>query len=177
MIVEPRPVSPFLAARRKKVLYHELFPRSKCTLWIDGNIRVTDDFVREASSQEWDIAISKHGYRDCVYQEAEACMHLGKDVPARVHPQICKYLNEGYPPHNGMVESGVLFRRNKRHVRELCEVWWGEIEKYSHRDQLSFNYACWKTGTEYSTYPVSIRDDKRIEILPHVPREMRRNVV
>ena len=24
------------------------------------------------------------------------------------------------------------------------EDWWSEIEKYSHRDQLSFNYALWK---------------------------------
>lgn len=138
---------------------------------------MTSGFVTEVSEQHWDIALSKHGGRDCVYQEAEACMHLGKDIPANVHPQISKYFDEGYPPHNGMVESGVLFRRNKRHVRELCEAWWQEIENHSHRDQLSFNYVCWKTKTEYATYPTSIRDDKRIEIMSHVPRTMRRNVI
>ena len=52
-------------------------------------------------------------------------------------------------------------------------AWWKEIEGYSHRDQLSFNYACWKTGVEYSTYPVSIRSDKRIEIMSHVSESMR----
>jgi len=177
VIVEPRPVNSYLTARRKKVLFHELFPKAKCTLWIDGNIQVTADFIKWVSTQNWDIALSKHGYRDCVYQEAEACMHLGKDVPANVHPQINKYFNEGYPPHNGMVESGVLFRRNKKHVRELCKAWWEEIERYSHRDQLSFNYACWKTGAEYATYPESIRTDERIKIMSHVPRVMRPNVV
>ena len=26
------------------------------------------------------------------------------------------------------------------------EKWWDEIKNYSYRDQLSFNYAMWKTG-------------------------------
>ena len=30
------------------------------------------------------------------------------------------------------------------------ECWWGEIEQHSHRDQLSFNYAVWKTKVNFN---------------------------
>ena len=32
------------------------------------------------------------------------------------------------------------------------EAWWNEIEKYSHRDQLSFNYVLWKNQKIHFAY-------------------------
>ena len=39
------------------------------------------------------------------------------------------------------------------------EAWWDEIKYGSKRDQLSFNYAAWKTETEFNWINQDIRDD------------------
>ena len=57
------------------------------------------------------------------------------------------YVKENFPHKLGLVESNVMIRKhNKNESIELMEKWWNEINKYSHRDQLSFNYLLWKTG-------------------------------
>lgn len=35
------------------------------------------------------------------------------------------------------------------------EVWWNEIKNYSHRDQLSLNYAIWKLNLNFEIYYLS----------------------
>ena len=82
----------------------------------------------------------KHPQRDCVYLEAQACKYLKKDTSQFIDPQIQRYRAEGYPTHNGMVATGVLARKHTPRVLEFCNAWWQELDKSSHRDQLSFNY-------------------------------------
>ena len=44
-----------------------------------------------------------------------------------------------------MVETGILLRKhNNNQCKLLCYAWAEELLKHSHRDQLSFNYICWK---------------------------------
>ena len=165
--MEPSPGNPVMAAREKKILFHKQFSNVREAIWVDANIRIHARFVHEVSKAGYMFALSRHPSRDCIYEEATACMVLGKADIAAVHHQIADYLGDGYPPHNGMVETGVLYRRNVKWVRELCNAWWREIVKHTHRDQLSFNYVAWKLGAKYDTFPVTIRADDRVEILPH----------
>ena len=52
---------------------------------------------------------------------------------------------EGYPHDNGLVISGVLFRRhNEKDVIKVMEDWWHEIKYHSHICQLSLPYVFWK---------------------------------
>ena len=43
-------------------------------------------------------------------------------------------------------------KHNKKDCIELMEKWWNEINNYSHRDQLSFNYIVWKLGIKIKYY-------------------------
>ena len=43
--------------------------------------------------------------------------------------------------------------------------WWNMIEKYSKRDQLSFNYICWKLEYAYYTVPWDSIINKFIRLL------------
>ena len=137
-----------LTARRLKVVgFDELLSDYDLTIWIDGNFMVShlmDEFIH--NYHEGDFTVMKHPGRNCLYQEGMVVADKGKDKPSKVFRQLWKYKTEGYPENNGLLASGILIRNNTERVRDLCNHWWGEIEKHSHRDQLSFNYSCWKTG-------------------------------
>ena len=58
--------------------------------------------------------------RNCIYDEAKAIFYLGnknnnwKDNPKIIENQINKYFKEGYPPNNGLIVSGVMFRKHNK---------------------------------------------------------------
>ena len=86
-----------------------------------------------------------HPCRRCVYDEAKACIHLHKDTEENINYQVDTYKKDGYPKNIGMAETNVLLRRhNDIKCQMLGNMWASELLKYSHRDQLSFNYVCWK---------------------------------
>lgn len=83
--------------------------------------------------------------RHCIYDEAEMCKRLHKDSAVVIDAQMSRYRNEGYPVKAGMIESGVILRKhNDPRCKALCNMWAAEVMKHSRRDQLSFNYICWK---------------------------------
>ena len=53
-----------------------------------------------------------------------------------------------FPERFGLRSAGIIIRRNNDNVRKFNELWWDEISKGSHRDQLSQMYVSWKTGIE-----------------------------
>lgn len=147
----------FLDNRRNARMHKILMPAKDC-LWIDGNIlpKVSYDELLEYLGDN-DICVNEHEYRKCIYQEAHAVLHYGLDTEKTVIQQIERYKKEGYPENNGMAETGCLLRKDTQKVRELNRLWWEEVCRGSKRDQLSFNYCCWKLGIKYSTFPGHIR--------------------
>ena len=84
--------------------------------------------------------------RDCVYQEFAQVLRLNKDRSAYVYNQYERYKKQGYPAHNGMAETSILYRNfNDLRVQNHAVIWADEIMNYSYRDQLSFNWAAWTT--------------------------------
>ena len=79
-----------------------------------------------------------------------------------------RYVNEQYPPNNGLIVSGVMFRKhNKKDVINCMETWWTELKYGSRRDQLSFNYAAWKCNTQFNWINQDIRDDGYVLEVKH----------
>ena len=114
--------------------------------------------------------------RDCIYEEAKAILWLGqndpnkryKDNPDIVISQVNRYNEEGYPAANGLIISGVLLRKhNKTNVIKSMELWWRELKHHSRRDQLSFNYAAWKTDLNFNLVDGDIRDNHYFYLLKH----------
>lgn len=118
------------------------------SVWIDGNINVTGDITKLIRSLgDFTLAGFKHYMRDCLYDEADACIQGNKDDPAIITSQINQYRSERFPPHEGLLETNVLIRKhNDPDINNLMNIWWDQIRTYSKRDQLSFTYACWKQG-------------------------------
>src|ERR1035437_10878662 len=73
--IDPIPEFPRLAAKMPKVLPHHFLPDYETTIWVDGTHLITNPlFAQEAieSMGDSEMALYKHPYRDCIYDEAEA---------------------------------------------------------------------------------------------------------
>ena len=131
----------------------ELLPGYEASVWLDSNIRIMTSAVYERIIELYEsgslIASMCHPERDCIYDEAFEVMYL-RFEQERVAVDWCRKLRkEKYPRHNGLYETGVMFRKhNTSLVAETNVMWWDCIEQYSKRDQLSFNYVLWKVGLE-----------------------------
>jgi len=135
-------------ARAIKILPHLfLEPYEEC-VWLDGNIEIINSvelFInKEVGRQQHILSIAKHPHRICVYQEEQAVLKYLKDDPDIVKKQIQKYRDENYPTNWGLVQSGLIYRKNNDKIISLCNTWWNEVLHHSKRDQLSFNYTFWK---------------------------------
>lgn len=138
--------------RRHKVLAHKYLPDYEWSIYIDGNVKLIGDLrdyiCKEA--RESTILCLKHPERDNIFDEAEECIKFNKDSKEKIEEQISRYKHTGYDGSNGLIVSNVLVRKHMDPtVIRLMEGWWNEIESGSRRDQLSFNYVCWKYDFKY----------------------------
>ena len=138
--------------------YRFLEPHS-VSLWVDGNIIVNgnlDDFVKESAGSA-PMAVCRHPKRDCIYDEAKAIVEYKKDTWKNLDQQVRKYTVDGFPSHFGLNETNVIVRKDCGDVRRISDAWAEELRKFSHRDQMSFNYVLWKLGIKISDFPIGLR--------------------
>jgi len=163
---ERRPVcneypDPVRNAKKHKILPHIYFPDAEYSLWIDGSItlKVPLEELIHKFLQNTDIAMFPHPYRDCLYDEAMACITFGLDDPDVIDSQINRYNLEGYLPHRGLFEATVILRRHTNEIRAFNETWWDEIKWGSRRDQISLPYVLHKTATDITTMEGFVHDE------------------
>lgn len=147
--------SPRRTARWHKVMAHEALYDYKpdYSLWLDGSHQLDADpwsLVDRYMQTNVALATFKHCQRDCVYEEAKACVALRKDDKEVIAAQMDRYAKEGVKPHAGLFETSVFMRRCWTEVERFNALWWAEISAGSLRDQLSVNYAARKTGLAYN---------------------------
>ena len=135
--------------RMVKVLPHKYLADYDISVWVDGSVDVKGDIKEFLSSiiyTGYSIFIPTHPSRDCIYKECAAVKAIKKDTTDLPDKQMKKYKADGYPEKNGLVQSNIVVRwHNNEDCVEVMEAWAREIREFSHRDQLSFNYALWKT--------------------------------
>ncbi len=157
-----------------RLLPHRFFPEYEYSLWIDGagifktgNIRaLIDKYLRDQN-----MAVFHHSTRDCLYDEAEMCIANKRDDPLIIRKQIEKYKQEQYPRHNGLVTTGAILRRHMSpDVIRVDEECWAEIEKFSRRPEISFNYVAWKNDFKYATFDGIVWDNQYFRFAAHKHR-------
>lgn len=131
-----------------KICPHRYLPEYNISIWVDGSFSIKGDlnkFIQNYDLHKTSIYSRIHPCRKCIYDEAKACIELNKDSKEVITRQINRYETEGYPKNIGMVETGILLRRhNDRRCQIIDNAWATELLNESRRDQLSFNYVCWK---------------------------------
>ena len=136
---------PRATARKIKLYPHELFPYHEESLWIDGSQRIRANLLplfNELATTS--LAVLRHPSRDCLYEEAQACMRGNRSPTSELLAQVTAYQQAGMPSHHGLYETSILFRRHTTENARLMQAWWYELQTHSLRDQISLPYVLWK---------------------------------
>lgn len=94
----------------------------------------------------------KHRFHDCAYEEHAACARMQKDDLDVMRRQMDFYRAMKFPAHYGLIECGVLLRRNCPEVVAFNERWWNEVRERSTRDQLSVGFAAWVSEIRFESW-------------------------
>ncbi len=187
-IVEQTQQDPTRNARMYKVLPHKFLAEYDISVWHDANMVVQKnlDHLVKRYLTKVHFATFNHKYNqdsmECIYEEAANLLRLDsigrrKDDPELIRKQIKRYRDEGYPENNGLAVTQVLIRKhNEDDVVQAMEMWWDEISHNSKRDQLSFNYAAWKTGLEFVWLPGDSRKNEWFRYYPHEAHPIHRKL-
>ncbi|KAF2324489.1 hypothetical protein GH714_014784 [Hevea brasiliensis] len=154
-----------------KMLGHRLFPHAKFSIWVDSKSQFRRDPLGVLEALLWRsnsvLAISQHGARSNVYEEATAVVKKHKASPEEVEVQLTQYRQDGLPEDkrfNGkkaLNEASVIVREHTPLTNLFMCLWFNEVVRFTSRDQLSFPYVLWrlKLLKNINMFPVCIRKD------------------
>lgn len=130
-----------------KMHANELFPNADYAIYIDGSVKITSDISSSLALINPNIGLAtfRHCLRDCLFEEAKACLVLKKGNLKYIKKQISLYEKEGLPHHFGLFECTLLFIKIGENSKKLFDAWWSELcRSKSGRDQLALPYVVWK---------------------------------
>ncbi|XP_058220924.1 probable hexosyltransferase MUCI70 [Rhododendron vialii] len=154
-----------------KMLSHRLFPQARYSIWVDSKSQFRRDPLGVLEALLWRsnavLAISEHGARSSVYDEAKAVVKKNKATPEEVEVQLRQYRHDGLPEDkrfNGkkaLAEASVLAREHTPLTNLFTCLWFNEVVRFTSRDQLSFPYVLWrlKVLKNINMFPVCTRKD------------------
>lgn len=165
---------PTRMARYVKMHLHSMFSKYDAVIWCDANIRFEHSMYErfyQFVEDEVEAKFIKHPHRNCVYEEAEACVKLGKDDKTTINSQVERYRQLGIKEQAGMYETGLYFIKPKsENVEKFYKFWWKEIIIGSRRDQMSITPAIEASNLSVSLLlepGVCVRMHPGCEIIPH----------
>uniref|UniRef100_A0A7C9EP90 DNA-directed RNA polymerase n=1 Tax=Opuntia streptacantha TaxID=393608 RepID=A0A7C9EP90_OPUST len=154
-----------------KMLAHRLFPNSRYSIWVDSKSQFRRDPLGVLEALLWRsksvLAISQHGARSSVYDEAKAVVKKNKATPEEVEVQLTQYRLDGLPEDkrfNGrkaLAEASIIVREHTPLTNMFMCLWFNEVVRFTSRDQLSFPYVLWrlKILNDINMFPVCTRKD------------------
>lgn len=145
---------PVRTARFVKTHPHLYFSEYDYAIWCDSNVHFLGDiyqYIDELEMSGSDCSFILHPVRDNCVEEAEELIGKGRlpDV-AVAERQIETYLEMG----EALLKSRLLetnffiCKPGEPRVARFMGAWWAEINKYTHRDQLSVNCALRQSGVK-----------------------------
>lgn len=139
---------PGMKNRWVKMHPFELFREYDYAIYIDGCVRVVADLYPIVLSMMDDeyFGIHEHPYRSNISLEAKAVMKMKKCHNQELMDEQLKYYEkQGFKKQVPLYEATMLVSKiNNYKCKEIYELWWEQINKYVHRDQISLPYVIWK---------------------------------
>lgn len=152
--------NPRMVSRYPKVCSHRVLSHYEASLYIDGNIQITSQYVYDRCVQlaadgiEW--AGIRHQGRKGIYQEINAIIGLGWVHDYDILDWYHFLQKDGFPDDLGMFENNIIFRSNTENVAKVNDLWWWTIKEGKvQRDQFSLMWALWKVPTVKTSFILS----------------------
>ncbi len=124
------------------------------SIWFDARFSIIGDLNKMIQGIDGRLAVTRHPIRQSLSEEFKAVADHGKDNSQQLSAQRNRYLKEGFMPLMNLPATGILYRRGD--TKKFNEAWMNEVIKYSHRDQLSFQFSSWKTSTPFEFIEQSV---------------------
>ena len=138
--------------RQLKSMSHSFLGEYDVSVWLDSNIsfkRSISELIDEFISSKALVRGFHHPSRICAYSEAQECIRQGKDTGKNIRSMTDKMHSSGFPENYGLTETNVLFRKHHvENVKALNEEWSYLLTDFTVRDQISFDYLCWRHGID-----------------------------
>ncbi len=130
----------------------EIFDNYEYSVYVDCKrpMSVDFDYLLNCMEAESDFLTRPHRRRSCAYDEGMFCIDRKKDHKAVILKQLGFYKSQKFPTHCGLHATGLLMRRHTEKMKEFSSLWWKQVERYSHRDQISLPYVAWKYDMKIS---------------------------
>ena len=167
-------------SRKIKMLGHEIIDKNyDISVWMDASVTFKRS-VKEFVSTYFDLykapfSAFVHHARNCIYEEAVACIRYNKDTKENVDKHIEFLKKEKFPLNMGLYEMTVFIKEhNNKKVRETMKLWFDMVCNHSKRDQLSFVYCIWKTGMKVNPIELNVFNNSWFSWTKHnFPKEIK----
>ena len=139
----------WLRARYPRLNLETLLSKYEASLYIDGNIQITSQYVYDRCIELYQQGVEwagiNHQGRTGTYNEINAIIGLGWVHDYEVIDWYQYMRKEQFLDKKGLLETNIIFRRHTDNVAKVNAIWWWSLEKYAfRRDQFSLMYAIWK---------------------------------
>nr|WP_179852321.1 glycosyltransferase domain-containing protein [Prochlorococcus marinus] len=178
----------YRSQRHFKIRPHLVFPNYRFSLYLDNTVvlrKKTEDFLEMIINQKGILendpffCIPYHSQFDLI-SEFNACADNNLDDQLRIYEQLNDYTKTNLDELKSPAYwGGILFRNhNHNEVKNLSEIWFSHICRYSRRDQLSIIHASCQSninligfnlqnsGSEYHDWPVTNKKRKNRSFNP-----------
>jgi len=156
-------LTPPMANRFYKINSRLHFPDAPVTIYHDGNMRMrmTVDQVLAIMPADADLMLpdTPRGIWS-IDHELAAVVERRMAHPDMAIAQVSAYRNAGLDTAQRCPRCGILVRRATPAVAQFEAAWWSELQRWTHRDQLSFLWCAGMTGLRH--HVMSIADRKRV---------------
>ena len=136
-------------ARKIKILPFEFMDIDKNILWVDAKYSIFSDLRKYISRylRKSSILCFPHFSRNNVCDEMSVLVQMYPYIKEKLIIQTGTYLLEGFKDDCGLYDTGCIYRDfSDEKVYIMMKQWWDNISNYTHRDQISFPYVCWKNN-------------------------------
>ncbi len=165
---------PVMTARFVKTHAHLFLDKYDYVCWIDSNIYFygnIDDYISRVEESGADLGVIYHPARTSFIEESVELIQTSKASSDLLNRQVDRYRKFPDVLKSRLIETNfMIFRPNNPKIINMMNIWWGEINNYTHRDQMSVNFAAWKSSVkvvELFAHGGSVRDNTDFIIFEH----------
>ena len=146
-------------------------------IYVDGRFELRnrpDNLIKHVQevAGKADVYVCEHPWRNSVEEEVAELIWLKLESPEVLRRQVETMRLQGWKDDLGLMHCGFIIRRNTPAVDRFNLLWWMEIQRGSHRDQISFGFAAQKAGIKVGVLPREYFN-RYIKKFPHLKRRRR----